>query len=261
MGKVDAESVRRASGKRKSNGSNHSSSSVGSVGSQHSDASNVSNTSMVSLTQFSAAMQPTPSWAAELPSSDTILATVLAYVTYFRQRDGDGLASIYATHATFKDPLYDTLQKDNNKDDIGDHWRALHTSKPDEVYKIEFIDVTISGDVAHWKVINNFNLKGRFIRNEIDCEARFNKDGKIVNQINRFSLSKFCKQAIPANMGTLAKKKIPLIGSLLMNYVKNVAQKEFRKFQAEFRKNTPFNCNLNFRDNFYPTGTLVEVAL
>jgi ketosteroid isomerase-like protein len=109
------------------------------------------------------------------------------FYTAFQNLDAEGMASCYASDATFTDPVFGTL----SGRDVTDMWRMLCTSARD--FHLEFDEVTDTS--AHWVATYTFSATGRRVVNDIRASFVIS-DGLIRSHVDSFSLWRWTRQAL-----------------------------------------------------------------
>jgi ketosteroid isomerase-like protein len=109
----------------------------------------------------------------------------------FDQRDGDRMASFYASDARFSDPVFTDLRGD----EPGAMWRML-TGRADDL-RVELLEHNADGDegTARWRATYTFTQTGRPVVNDVHATFRF-RDGQIVEHRDEFGFHRWAKQAL-----------------------------------------------------------------
>lgn len=101
------------------------------------------------------------------------------------------MAGCYTPTATFSDPVFVGLRGP----EVGAMWRMLCLRATD--LRIEFRDIraeAASGS-AHWEAWYTYSTTGRPVHNIIEATFQF-QDGLIVSHVDRFSLTRWARQAL-----------------------------------------------------------------
>jgi ketosteroid isomerase-like protein len=137
------------------------------------------------------AMRKPPS----LMTSDANRALLETFFAAFSARDGAGMSRCYDSAARFRDPVFE-LEGAR----IGAMWRMLCSRGAD--LRIEASDLSIIGDTgsATWHAWYTFSASGRPVHNIVNSRFRF-RDGRIIDQVDRFSFWRWSRQALgPAGL-------------------------------------------------------------
>ena len=108
----------------------------------------------------------------------------------FQKQDLATFEKVYAPNATFEDPIYDL----KDRGEVLHMWKSLFAAGKDLEVTYEILES--SGDKAKvaWKA--DYKVFGRPVHNEAVSELTV-KDGKIVQQQDSWSWSKWARQALP----------------------------------------------------------------
>jgi ketosteroid isomerase-like protein len=123
-------------------------------------------------------------------TADAHRATLEAFFAAFSARDGVGMGRCYDSAARFRDPVFE-LEGAR----IGAMWRMLCSRGAD--LRIEASDLSATEDTgtATWHAWYTFSASGRPVHNVVHSGFRF-REGRIVEQIDRFSFWRWSKQAL-----------------------------------------------------------------
>lgn len=113
----------------------------------------------------------------------------------FDHGDGEAMADAYAPGASFSDPVFTDLREE----EPGAMWRMLTGRANQLTVRLLEHEADEERGTAHWIADYTFRT-GRRVHNDVKSEFRF-KDGKIVEQRDRFSLHRWAHQALgPAGL-------------------------------------------------------------
>lgn len=136
----------------------------------------------------------TPVKASAAPRTTAAVATSAevanAYFTAFKARDVAAIEKLYQPGATFKDPIYDL----KNRDETVKMWSTLFKVGKDLNLTYEVLDAGKDSARVAWKA--DYKVFGRPVHNEAVSELKIS-DGKISQQQDSWSWSKWAKQALP----------------------------------------------------------------
>lgn len=109
----------------------------------------------------------------------------------FDRCDGETMAGYYLPEATFRDPVFGTL----NGEQAGKMWRML-TSKAKDL-RIELLehDADETSGTARWQASYHFAATGRPVINNVAATFEF-RDGRIARHTDGFSFFAWARQAL-----------------------------------------------------------------
>ena len=122
------------------------------------------------------------------PASPAEVAT--AFYQAFQKQDVGAFEKLYAPQATFKDPIYDL----KNRSQTLHMWTSLFKAGKD--LKLDFKVLESGPDSAKVSWTADYKVFGRPVHNESITDLTV-KDGKITQQQDSWSWSKWAKQALP----------------------------------------------------------------
>lgn len=148
--------------------------------------------------------------------------TIEKFYSAFQQLDAATMASLYHPEATFKDPVFGPL----NRDEVVAMWLML-IERSNGKLQIEFSDIITSEEKgsAQWIATYIFSATNRRVRNVIQAQFEF-KNGLIYKHTDTFDLWKWTRMA-------LGGKGVLLGWSSL---VKNKISSQAKKSLANYRK-------------------------
>lgn len=148
--------------------------------------------------------------------------TIETFYSAFQQLDAATMASLYHPEATFEDPVFGKL----NRDEVVAMWHML-IERSNGKLQIEFSDILTSEEKgsARWIATYIFSATNRRVRNVIQAQFEF-KNGLIYKHTDTFDLWKWTRMA-------LGGKGILLGWSSL---VKNKISSQAKKSLANYRK-------------------------
>lgn len=153
-------------------------------------------------------------------SADENQATLKRFYAAFAARDGQAMSDCYHAEARFSDPVF-TL----SGPEVGAMWRMLCSRGKDLRIESSNVRATAAIGSANWQAWYPFSSTGRPVHNIVVSEFRF-KDGKILEQNDRFDFWRWSRQALgPAGV---------LLGwtPFLHNKVRATARKALDQFMA-----------------------------
>lgn len=113
------------------------------------------------------------------------------FYTALTRRDGAKMSACYAPDATFSDPVFTDLRRE----EPGKMWRMLCARGKDLQVTFDGIEATDTAGKAHWIATYTFSGTGNKVVNDIHASFVF-KDGKIVQHQDVFDLYKWARQAL-----------------------------------------------------------------
>lgn len=118
--------------------------------------------------------------------------TIKKFYTAFQQEDAKNMAALYHPKATFEDPVFGRL----NRDEVIAMWEMLIERSKGNL-QIEFTDIITSEEKgsAEWIATYLFTQTNRPVRNVIQAAFEF-KDGLIYKHTDTFDLWKWSKMAL-----------------------------------------------------------------
>jgi ketosteroid isomerase-like protein len=142
------------------------------------------------------------------------------FFSAFQQLDAIAMVSCYATDVQFSDPVFPILQGT----EVTDMWTMLTTKAKDLTLVFDNIHADDQKGEAHWVATYQFSQTGRIVVNDIHSSFVF-RNGKIIRQVDHFSLWKWAGQAL----GT----KGILLGwtPMVRNTIQMQAAKNLRNFR------------------------------
>ncbi len=127
-------------------------------------------------------------------------ATIERLYAAFGECNGAAMTACYAPDAHFRDPAFGDL----HGDDVGAMWRMLTGRAADLEIELREHDADESGGSAHWIARYTFST-GRPVVNDIQARFRFTPEGLIADHVDEFDFRKWCKQALGAAGGLIAR--------------------------------------------------------
>lgn len=109
----------------------------------------------------------------------------------FARSDGDTMASCYAPHARFNDPVFGDL----TGIEAGAMWRMLTSRATDLRVELAEHQADATGGSANWIAHYTFTQTGRPVVNDVNAGFRF-ADGLVVEHIDRFDFWSWSRQAL-----------------------------------------------------------------
>jgi ketosteroid isomerase-like protein len=112
-----------------------------------------------------------------------------------KTRDTAAFARLYHPEAVFEDPVFKLSGRQ-----VPAMWHMLCEAGQD--LEVGYRDVRAAGQsgTGRWEAVYTFSATGRKVRNRITSEFRF-RDGKIVQQRDRFDFWRWSRQALgPAGL-------------------------------------------------------------
>lgn len=118
--------------------------------------------------------------------------TIKKFYTAFQQSDVNNMVGLYHPEATFEDPVFGRL----NRDEVIAMWQMLIERSKGNL-QIEFTDIITSEEKgsAEWIATYTFTQTNRPVRNVIQAAFEF-KDGLIYKHTDTFDLWKWSKMAL-----------------------------------------------------------------
>mgnify|MGYP006181916391 FL=1 len=118
--------------------------------------------------------------------------TIEKFYSAFQQLDAATMASLYHPEATFKDPVFGPL----NRDEVVAMWLML-IERSNGNLQIEFSDILTSEEKgsAQWIATYIFSATNRRVRNVIQAQFEF-KNGLIYKHTDTFDLWKWTRMAL-----------------------------------------------------------------
>jgi ketosteroid isomerase-like protein len=110
----------------------------------------------------------------------------------FNRRDGEAMAACYAPNAMFADPAFGRLDAEQTKA----MWQML-TSQADGL-TVELLEHQSDGTTgsARWIARYTFTRTGRPVVNDVRSTFKFDDDGLIVEQNDKFGFYRWARQAL-----------------------------------------------------------------
>jgi hypothetical protein len=109
----------------------------------------------------------------------------------FMVRDHYTMGMLYAEHAVFSDPVFPAL----NARGVRTMWAMLLTRGEDLTVEAKVLDETATRARVDWVAQYTFGATGRHVINRVSTEMALSA-GKIVRQVDRFSLWRWSEQAL-----------------------------------------------------------------
>jgi ketosteroid isomerase-like protein len=119
------------------------------------------------------------------------VALLQNFYAAFVRRDGVAMGACYAAGATFRDPVFETLQGWR----IGAMWRMLCERATDLELTVSGIKGDARAGSAQWEARYTFSATGRAVHNVIDASFAF-AGGRIVRHEDTFDLYRWARQAL-----------------------------------------------------------------
>ncbi|MEO6712654.1 MAG: nuclear transport factor 2 family protein [Mycobacteriales bacterium] len=136
-------------------------------------------------------------------------ATIERLYAAMEAADGDAMAALYASDATFEDPAFGPLAGER----IGAMWRMLTRRGTGINVDLRSHEAHGTEGTAHWLAHYRFGGKQRPVVNDVHSTYRFTADGLIAEQVDRFDLSVWATQAMGRGQGLLGRT--PILGLLM----------------------------------------------
>lgn len=153
--------------------------------------------------------------------------TIKKFYTAFQLGDAKSMASYYHSEATFEDPVFGQL----NRQEVVAMWEMLIERSKGNL-EIEFSDIITSEEkgTAQWIATYTFSQTNRPVRNVIQASFEF-RDRFIYRHVDTFDLWKWSKMA-------LGWKGILLGWSFIVkNKIRSQAKKSLFKFMQKKETN------------------------
>jgi hypothetical protein len=112
----------------------------------------------------------------------------------FMVRDHYTMGMLYADSATFSDPVFPLL----NARGARTMWRMLLTRAEDLAIEVKIVEDTATRARVDWVAHYTFGATGRPVVNRVQTEMAISV-GRIVRQVDRFSLWRWSSQALGVN--------------------------------------------------------------
>lgn len=116
---------------------------------------------------------------------------VTKFYDAFVAKDYKTMQSLYAINAQFSDEVFQGL----NGFEAGKMWEMLIKSGKDMTLDYEILDTSKKGAKVRWIANYTFSKTGRKVRNVVTSSFEI-EDGKIYTQRDKFSFSKWSRQAL-----------------------------------------------------------------
>jgi hypothetical protein len=113
------------------------------------------------------------------------------FYSAFQQKNANGMNECYHQELHFEDPAFGRLSYSRTCN----MWKMLCASAKDLSIEFSILKVEEQYVETMWIAEYTFGKTGRFVHNEIIAQMTF-KDGKIIEHIDKFDLSKWAKQAL-----------------------------------------------------------------
>lgn len=137
----------------------------------------------------------------------------------FARRDHTSMAASYAPAATFSDPVFRNLERD----EASAMWRMFCVRSTDLEVRASNIRGSDGGGSARWDATYTFTPTGRRVHNVIDASFEI-EDGRVVRHRDNFDLYRWTRMAL-GPMG-IALGWTPLV----QNKVRKTAEAQLRSF-------------------------------
>lgn len=109
----------------------------------------------------------------------------------FKAKDYKTMASLYTINASFSDEVFPSL----NGFEAGKMWEMLLKGAKDMSLEYKILDTSKKGAKVQWIANYTFSKTGRKVQNVVTSTFEI-EDGKIYTQRDKFSFSKWAKQAL-----------------------------------------------------------------
>src|SRR5690349_328539 len=109
----------------------------------------------------------------------------------FRSGDYRSMQNCYHPEATFRDPVFTSL----NSAEVKAMWQMLLTAARDLKISYSNVKATDDSGSAHWEAWYTFSRTGRKVHNVIDATMQF-RDGKIWHHNDHFDFWRWSRQAL-----------------------------------------------------------------
>jgi ketosteroid isomerase-like protein len=122
-------------------------------------------------------------------------AVIESFYDAFRRLDSAAMKACYAAEASFEDAAF----KLRGREQIGGMWSMLTDAvraRGESTLPMEVSAVTDRS--ARWEPRYVFSATGRPVHNIIDASFVFDRDGKIVEHVDRFDFWRWSRQALGA---------------------------------------------------------------
>ncbi len=126
-----------------------------------------------------------------LPSMHANEKLINDFYEAFRRGDGETMAASYHQDATFRDPVFPKL----NREEVGAMWRMFCSGEVEVSVEYSGISCSESSGQGHWEARYPFRTTGRPVHNCIDARFTF-KDGKILSHVDSFPFWKWTRMAL-----------------------------------------------------------------
>ena len=124
----------------------------------------------------------------ELSPNEQVLTD---FYSAFARLDADGMTAHYDPQVVFRDPVFGRLEAEQ----AGRMWTMLCSGARDFHLDFGGIEADETTGQAWWTASYTFSGTGRRVVNRVRSQFRF-RDGRIVEQQDRFSLRRWAAQAI-----------------------------------------------------------------
>lgn len=119
--------------------------------------------------------------------------TIVEFFRAFASHDPDSIVACYHPEAVFEDPVFGRL----SRTELETMWRMLCERGKNSNVMLDRHSATAGAGNAQWTAVYTFGAAGRPVRNVVTSEFRF-RDGKIVDQKDRFDLWRWTRMALGA---------------------------------------------------------------
>lgn len=118
-------------------------------------------------------------------------AVIERFYDAFARHDGEAMAACYAPNASFSDPVFTNLRRE----EPGAMWRMLTQGGGD--LEVQLVEHAADGETgsAHWLADYTFSETGRRVHNDVRATFRF-QDGLIVQHRDEFDFHAWARQAL-----------------------------------------------------------------
>jgi ketosteroid isomerase-like protein len=123
--------------------------------------------------------------------SESNRALIRSLYDALARKDGEAMASCYASEARFRDPAFGELRGGQ----VGDMWRMLTGRARDLAIELVEHDADEESGSARWTATYTFTQTGREVTNNGQASFRF-ADGLITEHVDEFSFFAWSRQAL-----------------------------------------------------------------
>lgn len=127
----------------------------------------------------------------DVTDTEANAAAIVEFFRAFAAHEADGMVACYHPDASFEDPVFGRL----SRPELEHMWYMLCERGKDSQITLERHSATAEAGSAQWTAVYTFGATGRTVRNVVASTFRF-RDGKIVEQTDRFDLWRWTRMAL-----------------------------------------------------------------